>query len=58
LTKKSLRGIIGGILKVTSVPETADFLDKIKDMGFSFAFKEDCPLVLVILLSKRKDRAY
>ncbi len=39
LTKKSLRGIIGNILKVTSVPETADFLDKIKDMGFSFAFK-------------------
>ena len=39
LTKKSLRGIIGDILKVTSVPETATFLDKIKDMGFSFAFK-------------------
>ncbi len=39
LTKKSLRDIIGNILKVTSVPETADFLDKIKDMGFSFAFK-------------------
>ena len=39
LTKKSLRDIIGNILKVTSVPETAQFLDKIKDMGFSFAFK-------------------
>ena len=39
LTKKSLRDIIGNILKVTSVPETAVFLDKIKDMGFSFAFK-------------------
>tara|TARA_B100001093_G_scaffold19424_1_gene17528 strand:- start:3363 stop:7658 length:4296 start_codon:yes stop_codon:yes gene_type:complete len=39
LTKKSLRDIIGHILKITSVPETADFLDKIKDMGFSFAFK-------------------
>ena len=39
LTKKSLRGIIGDILKVTSVPETATFLDQIKDMGFSFAFK-------------------
>ena len=24
---------------MTSVPETADFLDKIKDMGFTFAFK-------------------
>ena len=39
LTKKSLRDIIGNILKITSVPETAEFLDKIKDMGFSFAFK-------------------
>ncbi|MDC1459898.1 DNA-directed RNA polymerase subunit beta', partial [Flavobacteriaceae bacterium] len=39
LTKKSLRDIIGNILKLTSVPETADFLDKIKSMGFSFAFE-------------------
>ena len=39
LNKKSLRGIIGDILKMTSVPETAEFLDKIKDMGFTFAFK-------------------
>ena len=39
LNKKALRGIIGNILKKTSVPETAEFLDKIKDMGFSFAFK-------------------
>jgi DNA-directed RNA polymerase subunit beta' len=39
LNKKSLRGIIGDILKITSVPETAEFLDKIKDMGFTFAFK-------------------
>tara|TARA_B110000444_G_scaffold261553_1_gene315187 strand:+ start:15285 stop:19592 length:4308 start_codon:yes stop_codon:yes gene_type:complete len=39
LTKKNLRGIIGDILKVTSVPETAEFLDKIKDMGYGFAFK-------------------
>ncbi len=39
LTKKSLRDIIGRILKVTSVPETAEFLDKIKDMGYKFAFE-------------------
>jgi len=39
LNKKSLRGIIGKILKLTSIPETAEFLDKIKDMGFTFAFK-------------------
>ena len=39
LTKKNLREIIGEILKVTSVPETANFLDKIKSMGYGFAFK-------------------
>jgi DNA-directed RNA polymerase subunit beta' len=39
LNKKALRGIIGNILKKTSVPETSEFLDRIKDMGFSFAFK-------------------
>ena len=39
LTKKSLRDIIGVILKVTSVPETADFLDLIKDLGYKFAFQ-------------------
>ncbi|MCX7547655.1 DNA-directed RNA polymerase subunit beta' [Xanthomarina sp. F1114] len=39
LTKKSLRSIIGKILEVTSVPETADFLDEIKSLGYNFAFK-------------------
>ncbi len=39
LTKKSLRDIIGDILKATSVPETAEFLDEIKDLGFKFAFQ-------------------
>ncbi len=39
LNKKSLRDIIGKILSVTDVPTTADFLDKIKTMGFDFAFR-------------------
>ncbi len=39
LTKKNLREIIGQILYSTSVPETAEFLDKIKDLGYTFAFK-------------------
>ncbi|MBP1839557.1 DNA-directed RNA polymerase subunit beta' [Formosa algae] len=39
LTKKSLRDIIGNILRVTSVPETADFLDEIKTLGYKFAFQ-------------------
>ena len=39
MTKKSLRDIIHDILKVTSVPETAAFLDEIKSLGYNFAFK-------------------
>jgi len=39
LTKKSLRDIIGDILRVTSVPETAAFLDEIKTLGYKFAFE-------------------
>ena len=39
LTKKNLREIIGYVLKKTSVPETAAFLDRIKEMGYGFAFK-------------------
>lgn len=39
LTKKSLRGIIGHILKVTDIPTTGKFLDNIKNMGYKFAFQ-------------------
>ncbi len=39
LNKKSLRDIIGKILAVTDVPTTSEFLDKIKTMGYDFAFK-------------------
>ncbi len=39
LTKKSLRDIIGKILKVTSIPKTAAFLDEIKTLGYNFAFR-------------------
>ena len=39
ITKKSLRDIIGGILKKTGVKITAKFLDDLKDIGFSMAFK-------------------
>ncbi len=39
LTKKTLRDIIGDVLRVTSVPVTADFLDEIKTLGYKFAFE-------------------
>ncbi len=39
LTKKSLREIIGNIIKWTNVPKTAKFLDDIKQLGFRAAFR-------------------
>jgi DNA-directed RNA polymerase subunit beta' len=39
LTKKSLRDIIGDIIKITDVPTTAKFLDDIKTLGFRMAFR-------------------
>ena len=39
LTKKSLRNVIGKILKLTNFPTTADFLDDMKEMGYSNAFR-------------------
>ncbi|MDP2387580.1 MAG: DNA-directed RNA polymerase subunit beta' [Bacteroidota bacterium] len=39
LTKKSLRDIIGGVVKKTGMAKTARFLDEIKDLGFKTAFK-------------------
>ena len=39
LTKKNLKREIGEVLERTSFAETAEFLDKIKDLGFKWAFK-------------------
>jgi DNA-directed RNA polymerase subunit beta' len=39
LTKKSLRDIIGRVLKLAGMAKTADFLDSIKNLGFYSAFK-------------------
>ncbi|NOY37863.1 MAG: DNA-directed RNA polymerase subunit beta' [Chlorobi bacterium] len=39
LTKKSLREIIGNVLKKTGTAKTAQFLDDIKHLGFTMAFR-------------------
>ena len=39
LTKKSLRDIIGDVIKVCGVTRTAMFLDDIKHLGYTMAFK-------------------
>jgi len=39
LTKKSLREIIGDIIKITDIPKAVKFLDDIKQLGFRTAFQ-------------------
>src|SRR6201998_1657211 len=39
LTKKSLRDIIGDVVKVTGMARAAQFLDDIKELGFQLAFQ-------------------
>jgi len=39
LSKKSLRDIIGNVIDACGVARTAKFLDDIKDLGYSMAFK-------------------
>ncbi|MGL5920785.1 MAG: DNA-directed RNA polymerase subunit beta', partial [Bacteroidales bacterium] len=39
LSKKSLRDIIGNVIKVCGVTRTAQFLDDIKDLGYKMAFR-------------------
>ncbi|MEI7675681.1 MAG: DNA-directed RNA polymerase subunit beta' [Bacteroidales bacterium] len=39
LSKKSLRDIIGNVIKICGVSRTANFLDDIKDLGYKMAFK-------------------
>jgi len=39
ISKKSLRDIIGDVIKVCGVAKAADFLDGIKNLGYQMAFK-------------------
>ncbi|MCB9240083.1 MAG: DNA-directed RNA polymerase subunit beta' [Flavobacteriales bacterium] len=39
LTKKSLRNIIGDLVKEVGIARTAEFLDNIKDLGFQYSFR-------------------
>jgi DNA-directed RNA polymerase subunit beta' len=56
LTKKSLRDIIGRVLKVCGVSKTAEFLDNIKEMGYTNAFKGGLSFNLDdIIIPKEKD---
>ena len=56
LTKKSLRDIIGRVIAVCGVASTAQFLDDIKDLGYSMAFKGGLSFNLGdVLIPKEKE---
>ena len=57
LTKKSLRDIIGKVLKVSGVARTAQFLDDIKSIGYTMAFKGGLSFNLgdVIIPAEKKE---
>ncbi|HPT14552.1 MAG TPA: DNA-directed RNA polymerase subunit beta' [Bacteroidales bacterium] len=56
LTKKSLRDIIGDILKKTGTAKTAQFLDDIKDLGYTMAFRGGLSFNLGdVIVPKAKD---
>jgi len=56
LTKKSLRDIIGNILKRCGTSATANFLDDIKELGFTTAFKGGLSFNLAdVIVPEEKD---
>lgn len=56
LSKKSLRDIIGKIIKICGVAKTAKFLDDIKDLGFKMAFQGGLSFNLEdIIIPKEKE---
>ncbi|MBI3510977.1 MAG: DNA-directed RNA polymerase subunit beta' [Bacteroidetes bacterium] len=57
LTKKSLRDIIGTVLKETGMAKTSKFLDDIKELGFRMAFKGGLSFNLGdIIIPQEKDK--
>ena len=56
LTKKSLRDIISRIIKISGVPNTAKFLDDIKELGYYMSFKGGLSFNLSdVVVPKEKD---
>ena len=56
LTKKALREILTKIIKIAGVPNTAKFLDDIKDLGYQMSFKGGLSFILSdVVVPKEKD---
>ncbi|MBL8001648.1 MAG: DNA-directed RNA polymerase subunit beta' [Flavobacteriales bacterium] len=57
LTKKSLRDIIGSVLKTVGTAKTAKFLDDIKELGFMSAFRGGLSFNLMdVVVPDEKDK--
>jgi DNA-directed RNA polymerase subunit beta' len=57
LTKKSLRDIIGNVLKYSGTAKTVEFLDSIKTLGYEMAFKGGLSFNLDdIMIPEEKDK--
>ncbi len=57
LTKKALRDIIGDILKHVGIARTAQFLDDMKDLGYSWAFRGGLSFKLTdVVVPPEKDK--
>ena len=56
LSKKSLRDIIGKVIKICGVARTAQYLDDIKDLGYNMAFRGGLSFNLEdVIIPKEKD---
>ena len=56
IKKKSLREIIGKVIKICGIPRSAQFLDDIKNMGYNMAFRGGLSMNLGdIIIPKEKD---
>ena len=57
ISKKTLRDIIGKVIKACGVSQTADFLDGLKDLGYEMAFKGGLSFNLDdIIIPKEKEQ--
>ena len=57
LSKKSLRDIIGKVIKTCGVARTAQYLDDIKDLGYTMAFKGGLSFNLEdVIIPKEKEK--
>ncbi len=58
ISKKSLRDIISHVIKVCGVAKAADFLDGIKNLGYTWPSRVVCRSTWAISLSRRRRKSW